>query len=106
MFLCVFKDEYQKLREKVCAHADVYLVLYDIGNPSSLERVRDQWIPEIKGYNSSAPFVLVANKSDERIKAQVIKLLFLDNVQWNLWYKTLQYLRKRGHIMGVVLYKR
>lgn len=64
-------DEYQKLREKVCASADVYIVCFDVANPASLERVRDHWVPEIRAYNSSAPFILVATKVDERIKAQI-----------------------------------
>lgn len=64
-------DEYQKLREKVCASADVYIVCFDVTSHASLERVREQWLPEIRGYNASAPFVLVATKCDERIKAQI-----------------------------------
>jgi GTPase SAR1 family protein len=67
----MFQDEYQKLREKVCASADVYVVCFDVTSPASLERVKDQWVPEIRGYSTTAPFVLVATKCDERIKAQV-----------------------------------
>ncbi|XP_076441613.1 cdc42 homolog [Babylonia areolata] len=64
-------DEYQKLREKVCVSADAFLVCFDVTCPTSLERVKDQWLPEIRKYNSAAPFVLVATKCDERIKAQI-----------------------------------
>ncbi|KAK7469626.1 hypothetical protein BaRGS_00036355 [Batillaria attramentaria] len=64
-------DEYQKLREKVCASADVFIVCFDVTNPGTLERVKDHWVPEIRSYNASAPFVLVATKVDERIKAQI-----------------------------------
>ncbi|KAL8615527.1 hypothetical protein ACOMHN_028190 [Nucella lapillus] len=64
-------DEYQKLREKMCPSADAFVICFDVTSPTSLERVKDQWLPEIKEYNSAAPFVLVATKCDERIKAQI-----------------------------------
>ena len=61
----------------MCSSADVYVVCFDAASPASLERVRDQWLPEIRGYNSTAPFVLVATKCDERIKAQVRSFMLL-----------------------------
>lgn len=64
-------DDYQKLREIVCASVDVYLVCFDVANKATLDRVQNQWVPEIRGYNSTAPFILVATKCDERIKAQI-----------------------------------
>ncbi|XP_067681696.1 cdc42 homolog [Haliotis asinina] len=59
-------DEYQKLREKVCHNTDVYMVCYDVTNPSSLDRVEHHWVPEIRDYSPSAPFLLVGTKTDAR----------------------------------------
>ena len=64
----MLQDEYQRLRGMVCAKADVYLLCYDVTIPSTMERVEHHWLPEIKEYSNTAPYVLVGMKTDERTK--------------------------------------
>lgn len=90
-------DEYQKLRAVVCASADVYLVCFDVTKPATLERVRHHWIPEIREYNSVAPFVLVATKCDERIAAQIEGRSSRDTVSFSQ-------ARSAGQELGAITY--
>lgn len=93
----VLQDEYQKLRAVVCASADVYLVCFDVTKPATLERVRHHWIPEIREYNSVAPFVLVATKCDERIAAQIEGRSSRDTVSFSQ-------ARSAGQELGAITY--
>ncbi|GFO16907.1 ras-related c3 botulinum toxin substrate 1 [Plakobranchus ocellatus] len=64
-------DEYEKLRERVCASADVYLLCFDTGKRSTFERIRHQWLIEMRRYSSAqTPFVVVGLKTDIRTKAE------------------------------------
>ena len=60
-------DSYTQMRSLVYNDADVFIVCYAINSPSSLENVREQWIPEIYSHSRQIPFVLVGTKSDLRL---------------------------------------
>ena len=45
---------------------DVVLICFSIDNPDSLENVVEKWLPEIKHFCPSTPFILVGNKCDLR----------------------------------------
>ncbi|KAK0059767.1 ras-related protein Rac1, partial [Biomphalaria pfeifferi] len=65
------QDEYDKLREKVCGTADVYILCFDVSRPDTLERLRHHWLPEMRRYSTAqTPFVVAGLKTDLRTKAQ------------------------------------
>uniref|UniRef100_A0A0B7A1Q1 Uncharacterized protein n=2 Tax=Arion vulgaris TaxID=1028688 RepID=A0A0B7A1Q1_9EUPU len=65
------QDEYDKLRERVCASADVYMLCFDVSKPVTLERISHQWLPEMRKYSTpETPFIVVGLKTDIRTKAQ------------------------------------
>ncbi|CAL1540355.1 unnamed protein product [Lymnaea stagnalis] len=65
------QDEYEKLREKVCKSADVYLLCFDVSKPATLERLRHTWLPEMRKYSTAeTPFLVVGLKTDLRTIAQ------------------------------------
>ncbi|KAK3787462.1 hypothetical protein RRG08_025728 [Elysia crispata] len=64
-------DEYEKLRERMCASGDVYMLCFSTDKRSTFERVRHHWLPEMRKYSSTqTPFVVVGLKTDIRTKAQ------------------------------------
>ncbi|KAH9502301.1 Rho GTPase protein rac1 [Bulinus truncatus] len=65
------QDEYDKLREKVCGTADVYILCFDVSRPETLERMRHHWIPEMRKYcTPQTPFIVAGLKTDLRTQAQ------------------------------------
>ncbi|XP_005108047.2 cell division control protein 42 homolog [Aplysia californica] len=65
------QDEYDKLRERLCSQADVYLLCYDVSRPASFDRVKHHWVPEFRRYSApDCPFLVVGLKTDIRSKAQ------------------------------------
>lgn len=59
-------EEYDRLRPLSYPQTDLFIVAFDISNPSSFERVRTRWFPEISHHCPSVPFVIVGTKLDLR----------------------------------------
>ncbi|BFZ07407.1 hypothetical protein BsWGS_10446 [Bradybaena similaris] len=65
------QDEYEKLRERICASGDVYMLCFDVSKRATLERLRHHWLPEMRKYSSpETPFIIVGLQTDIRSKAQ------------------------------------
>ena len=60
------QEDYIKLRPLTYPQADVFLVLFSVVNPKSLENAQNLWIPEIRYHNPETPFVLVGTNTDLR----------------------------------------
>lgn len=60
------KDDYDRLRPISYPQTDVFIILYSVDSPLSMERVRTKFVPEIRDYCRNAPFILVASKIDLR----------------------------------------
>lgn len=60
------QDDYERLRPLSYPGTDVILVCFSIDMPSSLENVREKWVPEVQHYLPRVPFILVGNKADLR----------------------------------------
>jgi len=45
---------------------DMFLVLFDVSRPDTLQHVKDKWVPEIIHHARSKLFLLVASKCDLR----------------------------------------
>jgi GTPase SAR1 family protein len=50
----------------VYPEADIFVICFSLGSPSSLQSVQTKWIPELKKCFSSTEFILVGLKSDLR----------------------------------------
>ena len=60
------RDEYVYSRTPAWSNADVFIVCYSIGEPTSLDNVAKKWLPEIRRLCANAPFLLVGTKADLR----------------------------------------
>jgi GTPase SAR1 family protein len=54
---------------------DVFLVVFSVISPASLENVTSKWVPEIRHYCPVAPIILVGTKSDMRDQNDTLKYL-------------------------------
>mmetsp|Transcript_2135 Transcript_2135/g.3908 ORF Transcript_2135/g.3908 Transcript_2135/m.3908 type:complete len:205 (+) Transcript_2135:71-685(+) len=60
------QDEVNRLRPLAYAMTDVFLIVFAVDNPASLESVRKKWAPELQHYGGDALILLIGNKSDVR----------------------------------------
>lgn len=60
------QEEYDRLRPLSYPTADVFLICYSIDSKTSLENVVNTWIPEIRKFCPTTPFLLVGTKADLR----------------------------------------
>ena len=42
------------------------MVCFSVADPTSYERVRTKWVPEIRQHCARVPYILVGNKLDQR----------------------------------------
>eukprot|EP00475_Leptophrys_vorax_P042316 TRINITY_DN7981_c0_g1_i1.p1 TRINITY_DN7981_c0_g1~~TRINITY_DN7981_c0_g1_i1.p1 ORF type:complete len:192 (-),score=33.98 TRINITY_DN7981_c0_g1_i1:52-627(-) len=59
-------EEYQHLRTLSYRQTDVFLACFSITSQESFNRVKSQWVPEIRHYCPKAPIILVGLQSDAR----------------------------------------
>lgn len=60
------QEEYKRTRSLSYTQTDVFVILFSLVNPASLENVEKIWLPEIKRYCPETPFILVGTKSNLR----------------------------------------
>ena len=60
------QEDYDNLRPLSYPETDVFLIVFDISNPTSLENVSHKWVPEVRSYCQKTPIILVGNKADLR----------------------------------------
>lgn len=58
------QDDYDRLRPLSYPMSDVFLLVYSMISPASLENVRTKWYPEVRHFCPAVPIVLVGTKSD------------------------------------------
>lgn len=63
--LSIGQEDYDKLRPLSYPDTDVFLCCFSVVDPTSLENVKQRWIPELR-HHSKAPIVLVGTKTDVR----------------------------------------
>lgn len=69
------QEDYDRLRPLSYPMTDVFMLIFSVISPASLENISSKWIPEIKHYAPSAPVILVGAKTDLRDDRSVLKLL-------------------------------
>lgn len=67
--------EYERLRPLSYVDAQVSLICFNIDDPQSMDRVKDNWNPEIRHFTGRSPVVLVACKIDLRNDPETISKL-------------------------------
>jgi small GTP-binding protein len=60
------QEDYKKIRPLSYPQTDVFIICFSLVSPTSLENVQNMWIPEIKEYCPTSPYILVGMKSDLR----------------------------------------
>ena len=77
--LCLFdtssQEDYDRLRPITYPQTDVFLVLFTVDSPASLENVREKWVPELRRHCPKVPFLLIANYIHRRTDPEVIQYL-------------------------------
>ena len=58
------QDDYNKLRPLAYPDADVILLCFCSETPESLDRVKTEWIPEVRHFCPKVPVLLIATKTD------------------------------------------
>jgi Ras-related C3 botulinum toxin substrate 1 len=59
-------EDYKKLRSLSYPQTDVFVAVFSLICPRSLEHVRSMWVPEIQEHCPNTPFILVGTMSDLR----------------------------------------
>ena len=65
------QDDYDRLRPLSFPQTDIFLVLFSVGHPSSLEIALTKFLPEIKHHCPTTPFLLVGTRTDLRNTTEV-----------------------------------
>ncbi|XP_071943129.1 ras-related C3 botulinum toxin substrate 1-like [Antedon mediterranea] len=60
------EDFCNKIRSCYYCQANVFIICFDLSNPTSYENVSKHWYPEIQKHCRNVPFVLVGTKLDLR----------------------------------------
>lgn len=60
------QDQYDRLRPLTYPQMDIFLVCFSVISPTSYERVRTKWHPEVQHHNSTALRLVVGTKIDLR----------------------------------------
>lgn len=60
------QDEYDSLRELAYPDTHAFILAYSTISPESLNHIKNKWYPEMKRMNPTAPFIIVATKTDCR----------------------------------------
>jgi small GTP-binding protein len=55
-------EDYPRLRPLSYPQTDIFLLCFDVSKPTSLERLREEFVPEIKHHMPGTPWVLVGTK--------------------------------------------
>lgn len=60
------QEDWDRLRIMSYTSTDVFIVCFSVMEPASFSNVEEKWIPEIKQYMPSVPFILVGTQIDLR----------------------------------------
>jgi Ras-related C3 botulinum toxin substrate 1 len=63
------------LRPLSYPQADIFIASFSLVDPSSYERIRTKWVPEIRAHNPKTPIVLNGTKLDLRDDPEVLQNL-------------------------------
>ncbi|XP_039594141.1 rho-related GTP-binding protein RhoQ isoform X2 [Erpetoichthys calabaricus] len=56
------QEDYDRLRPLSYPMTDVFLICFSVVNPASFQNVKEEWVPELKEYAPSVPFLLIGTQ--------------------------------------------
>ncbi|KAM9393193.1 ras-related C3 botulinum toxin substrate 1-like [Pholidichthys leucotaenia] len=68
-------EDYDRLRPLSYPETDVFLICFSLVSPTSFEKVRTKWYPEVRHYCPNTPIILVGTKLDLRDDKDTIEKL-------------------------------
>lgn len=74
------QEDFEIFRPLLYRQATVFIVMYSVDRPESLQNVHEKWVPEVRNYCPNAPIILVATKTDLRHKSSLIAQLSEENL--------------------------
>ncbi len=60
------QEDWDRLRIMSYTATDVFIVCFSVMEPSSFSNIEEKWVPEIKQYMPSVPFILIGLQTDLR----------------------------------------
>lgn len=60
------QEDYDKFRSLSYSDTDCFIICFAVTSPNSFDNVKTKWIPEIKRYSKTSPFIIVGTKADLR----------------------------------------
>lgn len=69
------QSELDRLRPLSYAKADVFLLVYSVVSPVSLQNLQKKWVLEVRQHAPNVPFVVVGTKTDLRTNQTVLRQL-------------------------------
>ncbi|XP_038645575.1 rho-related GTP-binding protein RhoF isoform X4 [Scyliorhinus canicula] len=69
------QEDYDRLRPLSYQDTNVFLICYDVTNPTSFDNVRIKWIPEVSHFCQGAPMLLIGCKTDLRMDKERLRRL-------------------------------
>lgn len=64
------QEDFDSLRPLCYPSTDVFIVCFSVVSPTSFANVAQKWLPEIRGYSSNVPVILVGTHCDLRANVQ------------------------------------
>ena len=69
------QDTYDRLRPLSYPQTDVFMVVFSVVSPVSLNNISHKWVAEVRHHCPNTPFVIVGNKLDLRDDKKVLEAL-------------------------------
>lgn len=74
-------EEFERLRPLTYAGTSVYLLVFSVVDPISLDHCLNRWYPEIKYYSPNVPILLVGLNIDQRYSPKIQNKLKAKNLK-------------------------
>jgi small GTP-binding protein len=65
------QDDYDRLRPLSYPKTDIFMLCFSVVSPTSLNNIKNKWLPEIRAHCPETPFVVVGLKYDLRQNLEV-----------------------------------
>ncbi|XP_048467369.1 rho-related GTP-binding protein RhoF isoform X2 [Rhincodon typus] len=69
------QEDYDRLRPLSYQDTNIFLICYDVTNPTSFDNVRIKWVPEVSHFCQGVPIFLIGCKTDLRMDKERLRRL-------------------------------
>lgn len=70
LFDVVDQEKYDTLRPLTYPETDIFLLCFNVTSPTSFEKVKKKWFPEVERYCPGVPFIIMGTQVDLREREQ------------------------------------